>query len=107
MTLPTLSAEASIYRTGRYADATGRGRPTASRRNSVSPAAAIYQDGRFVCYGEVTDTGFIDCYPLGGGGEPTCRPQCGPCRRMPEEGPGRYRACVTRDCDVIFRRCAP
>jgi hypothetical protein len=105
MTLPTLTAEASIYRTGRFADAPGRVHPAASSMNSVSPAAAIYQDGRFVCYGEVTGEGFINCYPMGGGGEPTCRPQCGPCQQMPEEGPGRYRWCVTRDCDAVLRRC--
>jgi hypothetical protein len=104
MTLPTLTAEASIYRTGRLTNATSRVRAAGSSTNLVSPAAAIYMDGRFVCYGEVTGEGFINCYQ-GGGGEPTCRPQCGPCQRMPEEGPGRFRWCVTRDCDAVLRRC--
>ncbi len=43
---------------------------TSGRRetNALQPALAIYVDGRFVCNGEVTGNGYINCYPLGGGG---------------------------------------
>jgi hypothetical protein len=102
MTMPTLTADAALRRaSGSYRARTALG---VRARGAVRAAAAIYSGGRFVCYGEVTPEGFIDCYPLGGVGEPRCRPQCQPCRYIPSLG-GRFRVCVTRDCDVDFRRC--
>ena len=103
MTMPTLTADAALPRAHRSYGARAAG-AIAGARGAVQAAAAIYSGGRFVCYGEVTPEGFIDCYPLGGGGEPQCRPQCQPCRYVPSLG-GRFRVCVTRDCDADFRRC--
>jgi len=74
-------------------------------RNTLHPAAAIYQDGRFVCYGEVTGNGYINCYPMGGGGEPFCRPTCGPCQADSDSPTGRSRFCLRRNCDDYTRPC--
>jgi hypothetical protein len=66
---------------------------------------AIYVDGRFVCYGDVTANGFINCYPMGGGGEPFCRPTCGPCQADSDSPTGRSRFCLRRNCDDYTRPC--
>lgn len=112
MRMPALSAEASLYKANAYSRAAAMRQAVGGRTsrkpalNSVSAAAAIYVGGLFYCYGEVTGAG-VQCYGDGGGGvgEPSCRPRCGPCRPMPEEGPGRFRVCITRDCDADIRRC--
>lgn len=77
MNIPGFTAEDSLYRTsGRY-QMTSSTRRVKLNASLVQPSAAIYQDGRFVCNGEVTDEGFINCYPLGGGGEdPRIAVQC-------------------------------
>jgi hypothetical protein len=81
MTMPGFTAEHSVYRTsGRYQLA----RPaTKADLNAglIQPSAAIYSGGRFVCYGEVTDSGFINCYPPGGGLSEPPDLVCGPCIR--------------------------
>ena len=103
--MPGFTAEASLYRTiERYqlASTTQRAEFKASM---VQPSAAIYEDGRFVCYGEVTERGYINCYPPGGGGEIFCRPRCEPCRSDPESRTGRSRTCIDRNCDEFFRPC--
>jgi hypothetical protein len=107
MTMPGFTADASLNGISRFDRRRRRPRADGDRRrqNYVAPAAAIYEGGRFVCYGEVTEEGFIDCYPPHRTGEPTCQRRCGPCQRMPELGPGTWRACLTRDCDVDFERC--
>ena len=91
-----LTAQQSQFPSGQPA-----GRPLANR---VQPAAAIYMDGRFVCYGEVTANGYIQCYTQGGGGE-RCRPGCGPCQSDPDSPTGRSRFCVRADCSDYTRRC--
>jgi hypothetical protein len=80
---------------------------TSSRRaahGGIRPAAAIYVGGRFVCYGEVTENGYIDCYSMGGGGE-SCRPGCGPCQSDPDSRTGRSKFCVRADCSDYSRPC--
>jgi len=74
-------------------------------RGGVYPAAAIYVDGRFVCYGEVTGNGYINCYSSGGGGSPRCRPACGPCQADSDSPTGRSKFCVRADCDDYSRPC--
>jgi hypothetical protein len=79
--MPGFTAEESLYRTsGRYqvSSSTHRVQLNASL---VQPSAAIYVGGRFVCYGEVTDNGFINCYPPGGGVSEPPDLVCGPCIR--------------------------
>jgi len=77
--------------------------------NLLRPAAAIYMDGRFVCYGEVTPNGFINCYPSGGGGggggSPRCRPACGRCQADSDSPTGRSRFCIRANCDDYTRPC--
>lgn len=103
--LPGFIAESSLYKTiGRYqlASTTQRGELNASM---VQPSLAIYQDGRFVCNGEITESGYINCYPIGGGGGPFCRPSCGRCESDPESRTGRSRTCIKRNCDDVVRPC--
>jgi hypothetical protein len=70
----------------------------------LQPAAAIYMDGRFICNGDVTANGFINCYPPGGGGQ-RCRPACGPCQSDPDSSTGRSRFCIRANCDDYSRPC--
>lgn len=113
MNLPGFTAEFDLYRGDRHY-VTGfpgfRGSHKSGETagvNSVLPSLAIYVDGRYVCNGEVTDNGFINCDPIGGGGgpgrDPICRPSCGPCRAVP--GQGRMKTCILRNCDDVERRC--
>ena len=79
--MPRFTAERSLYRTaGRYQRARSPQRGALSA-GAVQPAAAIYSGGRFVCYGDVTDSGFINCYPPGGGHSEPPELVCGPCIR--------------------------
>lgn len=80
MSIPGFTGEASFY---------GISRPSQMKRSPghadlvamlVQPAAAIYVGGRFVCNGEVTENGFIDCSSPGGHSEPPDL-VCGPCIR--------------------------
>jgi hypothetical protein len=107
MNMPSFSAEASLYKTsGHYQGSANGGSlaPRSTSANEVQAAAAIYVDGRFICNGEVTSNGFINCFPVGGGGGgDSCRPGCSLCRNVP--GVGRRKSCVTRNCDVREVRC--
>ena len=100
LNMPGFTAGDSLYKTtGRYqmASSTHRGEFNA---NLVQPSLAIYVDGRYVCNGEVTDNGFINCYPLGGGGGGG-RPDltCLQCRRNCLRKPPAQRAACRADCD--------
>jgi hypothetical protein len=86
--IPGFTAEDSLYRTsGRY-QMTRSTHRVELNASLVQPSAAIYVDGRFVCYGEVTGGGFINCYPPGGGPSEPPEPRCGPCIR------GRQRCVI-------------
>jgi len=81
MNMPKFTAEASLYLTsGRYylSSHSHKGEINA---NLVQPSAAIYVGGRYVCDGEVTAGGFIDCYSSGGGAVEPPELRCGPCIR--------------------------
>ena len=107
MNIPGFTAETSLYKTGgRYqmSNSTHRGELNA---NLVQPSLAIYSGGRFVCYGEVTDRGFINCYPLvgGGGGEGKPRPlhlKCTSCYKNCNSKPPAQRANCLAICDELF-----
>lgn len=78
MNMPGFTAENSLYRTsGRY-QMTSSTRRVKLSASLLQPSAAIYQDGRFVCYGEVTEEGFINCFDYGGapGEDPRLAVQC-------------------------------
>ncbi len=105
MNIPRFTAEDSLYRTsGRY-QMTSSTHRVELNASLVQPSAAIYVDGRFVCYGDVTGGGFINCYPPGGGGSEFCRPSCGPCHSDPDSPTGRSRTCLKRNCDDYDRPC--
>lgn len=73
MTMPGFTAEASLQKTnGRYRLAVNRAGGASTR---VGPAQFLLPDGDF------------------------CRPSCGPCRVIPEAGPGLWRLCLTRSCE--------
>ena len=100
MNMPGFTAEDSLYKTnGRYQGASSV-HGIELNANSVQPSLAIYIDGRFVCNGEVTANGFIDCYPLGGGGGGD-RPDfsCLQCKRNCLRKPLAQRAACREACD--------
>jgi hypothetical protein len=80
MNMPGLTAEASLYGTHERYRVAGYSHSRALDASVVQPAAAIYSGGRFICYGEVTPNGFINCYPPGGGLSEPPELVCGPCR---------------------------
>jgi hypothetical protein len=104
MAIPGFGAEAAVYRSVNNYQWVGRpAAVTPIGISAVQPAAAIYIDGRFVCYGELGPFGVPQCYPPAGGGE-RCRPQCTPCRTAPDM-PGRWRFCLRPDCDLVEVPC--
>jgi len=100
MNMPGFTAEDSLYKTnGRYQMASSI-HGIELNANLVQPSLAIYIDGRFVCNGEVTANGFIDCYPLGGGGDGG-RPDLGclRCKRNCLNKPLAQREACRAACD--------
>src|SRR5688500_11676210 len=77
LNVPGFTAEDSLYRTRRGNRMTGSPDRVELNASLVQPSAAIYVGGRFVCDGEVTHTGFINCYPPGRAEPPEF--VCGPC----------------------------
>ena len=80
MNMPGFTAEGSLHSTRMRNRMAGSSRGVGLDANVFQPAAAIYVDGRFVCYGEVTSEGFINCYPPSGGHSQPGDLVCGPCR---------------------------
>ena len=97
MKVPEFTASASLYRSPfSYPGSLSHG-----SSNSVQAAAmAVYVNGQFYCYGDVTGSGVV----CEGSGEPSgprdqlCRPQCGPCRN-------HVKTCILRNCDDVERAC--
>jgi hypothetical protein len=63
MNIPGFTAETSLYNTGGHYQVTSSSYRLQLDANLVKPSLAIYMDGRFVCDGDVTANGFINCYP--------------------------------------------
>lgn len=103
MNLPGFTAEASVYQAVQPYRTRSSHDP-AGLSNSVQAALAIYVDGRFICNGEVNEFGFINCGPIGGGGQ-VCRPACGRCLPDSESPTGRSKLCILRNCDDVQRAC--
>jgi hypothetical protein len=80
MNMPRFTAEDSLYQTSVYYQMTWSTHKAELDAGSVQPSAAIYVGGRFVCYGDVTSGGFINCYPPGGGVSEPPDLVCSPCR---------------------------
>jgi hypothetical protein len=81
MTIPGFSAETALHeRSGHYRMAASCVGGSGVR---VDPAQFLLPDGGF------------------------CRPFCGPCRSMPEVGPGLWRFCLTPSCEERYVRCSP
>ena len=105
MTVPGFNATASLYRSQISYLIGAQANQSPASSDSVQPAMqAIYVDGLFYCYGDVTGSGVV-CGGggVGGGGgggghEPLCRPKCGPCRN-------HVKTCILRNCDDVERRC--
>ncbi|HEV2915789.1 MAG TPA: hypothetical protein VGX92_21080 [Pyrinomonadaceae bacterium] len=66
MNMPGFTAETSLYKTGGRYQMISSAHRVELNAMLVQPSLAIYMDGRFVCDGEVTDRGFINCNPPGG-----------------------------------------
>jgi hypothetical protein len=109
MTMPGLTAEASLCRTsGRYRTAT-RGR-AAARVQGIIPqlmpigfCQANCQPDDWLCVMRC-----LEQEPGGGpGGGPqeVCRVGCGRCLPDPDSPTGRSKTCVRRDCSTVTRRC--
>lgn len=106
MNIPGFTAETSFYKTSGHYHSSAR--IAELNANMVQPSLAIYIDGRFVCYGDVTDNGFINCYPPsgGGGGGGGGRPDPGDlaCRRCKincNKKPVSQRAACRANCDDV------
>jgi hypothetical protein len=80
MSMAGFTAEASLYKTSGHYQMTGSIHGVGLNASLVQPSAAIYVGGRFVCYGDVTSEGFINCYPPGGGVSEPPDLVCSPCR---------------------------
>ena len=101
MNVPGFTASASLYRSPVSYLAGSQANPSPGSSDSVQAAMqAIYVDGLFYCYGDVTGSGVVCAGGGGGGGgrEPICRPQCGPCRN-------HVKTCILRNCDDVERHC--
>jgi|SRR6185436_15690042 len=98
MSIPSFNAEASLYESSRRYATNSLSGLGAGGFNLVQPSMSIYVDGRYICDGQVTDNGYIQCNPIGGGGDPGCRPGCGPCRN-------HVKTCILRNCDDVQRAC--
>jgi hypothetical protein len=104
MNVPGFNASASLYRSP-VSYLVGSQASHSPASDSVQAAMqAIYVDGLFYCYGDVTGSGVV-CGGGGGGGvgggggrDPVCRPQCGPCRN-------HVKTCILRNCDDVERAC--
>jgi hypothetical protein len=79
MNLPGFTAEDPLYQRGEHYQITNSAHSVTPNMSLLQPALPVYLDGRYVCNGEVTDHGFINCDSPGGGpsGPPELR--CGPC----------------------------
>ena len=97
MNIPGFTAPASLYRSPVSYVVGSQANRSLGSSDRVQPAMAIYVGGRYICNGEVTDNGFINCDPIGPR-EPVCRPGCGPCRN-------HVKTCILRNCDDVERRC--
>ena len=106
MKMPGFTAEESLFKTsGRY-QMTSSTHKVELNASLVQPSLAIYIDGRFVCNGEVTDNGFINCYPFGGGGggggpDPVGL-ACVRCKAKCNTKPPAQRAACRANCDDWF-----
>lgn len=105
MRIPGFTAETSLYKTrGRYQMTSSTHRVELDA-NLVKPSLAIYMDGRFVCDGEVTANGFINCYPpTSGGGGPVGRDRAAllaiaSCYRKCKTKPFAQREACRAGCD--------
>lgn len=103
MNMPGFTAETSLYKTsGRYLGTSSTHRVELNA-NLVQPSLAVYMDGRFVCNGEVTANGFINCYPPsggGGGGRPDpINSLCVKCYRDCNKKPLAQRAACRANCE--------
>ena len=98
--MPGFTAEDSLYKTSRLYQMASTIYGIELNANLVQPSLAIYIDGRYVCDGEVTGNGFINCYPPGGGGGGG-RPDlsCLQCKRNCLKKPPAQRAACRADCD--------
>ena len=97
--IPGFTASTSLYRSHASYLVGSRANRSFGSSNSVEAAAAIYVNGLFYCYGEVTGSG-VSCYGGGVSGptEPLCRPFCGPCRNG-------VKFCIQRNCDDVEIPC--
>src|SRR5262245_1681098 len=80
MNMPEFTAEASLYKTSGCYQMTSSTHRVGLNASLVQPSAAIYVNGIFYCYGEVTGNGVV-CYSGGGGPSEPPEPVCGPCIR--------------------------
>ncbi len=110
--IPGFTANASLYKTSGHYRTAGTPNDLVGNRE-ILPQLPIgfcmancdrIQDDfmRTVCN--------VGCFDQGGGGggggipEPVCRPSCSSCRRVPGLS-GRWRTCITRNCDDYERSC--
>jgi len=113
MNMPGFSAEASVYRTSRQYRRAGAPNALAGSRGVIPqlPIGFCMAECDFTEHDPLANMackfGCFDDQGGGGGGGPVdqvCRPTCTPCRRVPGK-PGRWKTCITRNCDDREVRC--
>jgi len=111
--MPGFTAEASIYKTVRQYRMAGTRNNLGGGRGVLPqlPIGFCMADCDFTEHDPLSNMACkFDCLggQEGGGGggprEPVCRPSCSPCRPVAGK-PGRWKTCITRNCDDNEVRC--
>jgi hypothetical protein len=113
MNIPRFTAEASLYKTSRQYQMAGTPKDLVGSRGVLPqlPIGFCMADCdfterdplsniacKFGCFEEQEGGGG------GGPGDPVCTPSCTPCRRVAGK-PGRWKTCISRNCDDYEVRC--
>jgi hypothetical protein len=97
MKMPGFTADASLHRLSDSDYAVGSLHSYAAQ-GTIHPAAAIYLDGLFLCYGDINGSG-INCYGSADPGDFVNQRACARCRSSCYRLPGPRRAQCLANCN--------
>ena len=111
MNLPGFSAEASLYKSVRQYRMAGTRKPGSRGVLPQLPIGFCMADCDFTEHDPLSNAACkFDCLGQsdgggpGGPGDQVCTPGCTPCRRVAGKT-GRWKTCITRNCDDREVRC--